>query len=118
MIYSQFQHNPLLNRFSGTRGWLAFAIGLAFMTLALVALPFLLLFGAITFIALSLFGKVFLKRQLARFQKQQANQEFYSEQFQGAQFEETPFNNNVFKESKTTATRQGRTFEHNPNEPV
>lgn len=109
MIYSQFQHNPMQNRFSGTRGWLAFVIGLAFMTLALVALPFLLLFGAISFIALSLFGRVFLKRQLARFQKQQANQEFqYSEEFQEA----------VYKETPTSAPRQGRTFEHNPNEPV
>ncbi|MCG9729472.1 hypothetical protein L1D44_06365 [Shewanella sp. Isolate13] len=109
MIYSQFQHNPMQNRFSGTRGWLAFVIGLAFMTLALVALPFLLLFGAISFIALSLFGRVFLKRQLARFQKQQANQEFqYSEEFQ-----ET-----IYKEAPTSTPRQGRTFEHNPNEPV
>ncbi|GIU29834.1 hypothetical protein L2719_08570 [Shewanella schlegeliana] len=109
MIYSQFQHNPMQNRFSGTRGWLAFVIGLAFMTLALVALPFLLLFGAITFVALSLFGRVFLKRQLARFQKQQANQEVqYSEEFQ-----ET-----IYKEAPTSAPRQGRTFEHNPNEPV
>ncbi|GIU40109.1 hypothetical protein TUM4438_00480 [Shewanella sairae] len=109
MIYSQFQHNPMQNRFSGTRGWLAFVIGLAFMTLALVALPFLLLFGAITFIALSLFGRVFLKRQLARFQKQQANQQYqYGEEFQEA----------VMKESPNSAPRQGRTFEHNPNEPI
>lgn len=109
MIYSQFQHNPMQNRFSGTRGWLAFVIGLAFMTLALVALPFLLLFGAITFITLSLFGRVFLKRQLARFQKQQANQQNqYGEEFQEA----------VMKESSNSAPRQGRTFEHNPNEPI
>ncbi|MCL1148267.1 hypothetical protein L2747_19885 [Shewanella marinintestina] len=109
MIYSQFQHNPMNNRFSGTRGWLAFVIGLAFMTLALVALPFLLLFGAITFVALSLFGRVFLKRQLARFQKQQANQEFHHQE----EFQET-----IFKESTRAAPKQGRTFEHNPNEPV
>ncbi|ABZ74886.1 conserved hypothetical protein [Shewanella halifaxensis HAW-EB4] len=110
MIYSQFQHNPMQNRFSGTRGWLAFVIGLAFMTLALVALPFLLLFGAITFVALSLFGRVFLKRQLARFQKQQATQEFHC---QGEEFQEA-----IYKEVPTSAPRQGRTFEHNPNEPV
>ncbi|MGS0681499.1 hypothetical protein ACVBIL_10085 [Shewanella sp. 125m-7] len=109
MIYSQFQNNPMQNRFSGTRGWLAFVIGLAFMTLALVALPFLLLFGAITFIALSLFGRVFLKRQLARFQKQQATQEFHS---QSDEFQET-----IFKETASTP-RKGRTFEHNPNEPL
>ncbi|GIU20696.1 MULTISPECIES: hypothetical protein [unclassified Shewanella] len=109
MIYSQFQNNPMQNRFSGTRGWLAFVIGIAFMTLALVALPFLLLFGAITFVALSLFGRVYLKRQLARFQKQQANKEFqYSEEFQES----------IYKEAPTSATHKGRTFEHNPNEPI
>lgn len=107
MIYNQFQNNPMQNRFSGSRGWLAFIIGLAFMTLALVALPFLLLFGAITFIALSLFGRIYLKRQLARFKKQQAGQTYQQDNvYQGS----------VFQEKTAKATPAGRVFEHNPNE--
>jgi len=110
MIYNQFQSNPMQNRFSGSRGWLAFIIGLAFMTLALVALPFLLLFGAITFIALSLFGRIFLKRQLARFNKQQAGQTFQKDQTDNV------YQEGVFRENTAQSTVAGRTFEHNPNE--
>mgnify|MGYP000382870922 CR=1 FL=1 len=112
MIYNQFQSSSMQNRFSGSRGWLAFIIGLAFMTLALVALPFLLLFAAITFITLSLFGRVYLKRQLAKFQKQQAGQTFQRDESQQAD----AFSDNVFAEKPTQSTRTGRTFEHNPNE--
>jgi membrane protein implicated in regulation of membrane protease activity len=107
MIYNSFQSNPMQNRFSGSRGWLAFIIGLAFMTLALVALPFLLLFGAITFMALSLFGRVYLKRQLARFNKQQAGQKFQKDDV---------FQENVSRENTSQSTAAGRIFEHNPNE--
>ncbi len=117
MIYNQFQSSSMQNRFSGSRGWLAFVIGLAFMTLALVALPFLLLFGAIAFITLSLFGRVYLKRQLARFQKQQAGQTFQRESNQQADaFSDTAFKDTVFKDSPPQSARAGRTFEHNPNE--
>lgn len=107
MIYNQFQSNPMQNRFSGSRGWLAFIIGLAFLTLALVALPFLLLFGAMTFIILSLFGRVYLKRQLARFSKQQAGQTFQKDHVSPE---------NVSRESTPQSTATGRVFEHNPNE--
>ncbi|MDB2387221.1 hypothetical protein N9W21_07755 [Shewanella sp.] len=112
MIYNKFQSNPMQNRFSGSRGWLAFVIGLALMTLSLVALPFLLLFGAITFITLSLFGRVYLKRQLARFQKQQAGGHFQKESQQSNQFQESIFKSRAPQNAQTA----GRTFEHDPNE--
>ncbi len=117
MIYNQFQSSSMQNRFSGSRGWLAFVIGLAFMTLALVALPFLLLFGAITFITLSLFGRVYLKRQLARFQKQQAGQTYQRDSAQQTDaFGNAAFKDTAFKDSTSQPARAGRTFEHNPNE--
>lgn len=117
MTYSQFQQSPFQTRFSGTRGWMAFAIGLAVITFTLIALPFVLLIGAISFILLSLFGRVFMKRQLARFRQQQS---------QAAQ--KSPFNEvnesqdqSVFEESRFGSSRhqakphQGRTFEHDPS---
>ncbi|WOT05452.1 hypothetical protein [Shewanella youngdeokensis] len=106
MIFNQFQHNPMQNRFSGSRGWLAFIIGLAVMTLILVALPFLLLIGAVTFIALSIFGRVFLKRHLARFKQQT------EKTFQQGDTQQTVFKDHATQSSAHT----GRTFEHNPNE--
>ncbi|MCG9697885.1 hypothetical protein [Shewanella sp. Isolate11] len=112
MIYHQFQQRPFQSRFSGGRGWLTFAIGLLVMTLALLALPFVILFGAISFICLSLFGRVFLKRQLAKFRQQtQAQQEFQpqpSHKQANRFFNDTPF-------ARQSAPRQGRTFEHDPN---
>ncbi|MCE9680118.1 hypothetical protein LZP69_13185 [Shewanella sp. AS1] len=107
MIYHQFQRTPFQNRFSGSRGWLAFAIGLGVMTLVLLALPFVLLIGAISFILLSLFGRVYLKRQLAKFRRQ--TQAPFAEQFTEADsiVKETPF-------SRASQPRQGRTFEHDP----
>ncbi|MEC4728648.1 hypothetical protein HWQ46_24300 [Shewanella sp. D64] len=117
MIYSQFQQSPFQTRFSGTRGWLAFAIGLAVITLTLIALPFVLLIGAISFILLSLFGRIFMKKQLTRFRQQQSQasqQSSFSESSKGQQqtvFEETRFGTSPHK----TKPHQGRTFEHDPN---
>lgn len=96
MIYSQFQQAQLQNRLSGARGWVSFAIGILFLALILIALPFILLIGAVSFITLAVFGRVFLKRQLARFRQQQ-EQEL-----------NTP--------TSDTSSPGGRTFEHNPNE--
>ncbi|MCG9712583.1 hypothetical protein L1D32_11950 [Shewanella insulae] len=116
MIYHQFQQTPFQHRFSGTKGWMAFAIGLVVMTLVLLALPFVILVGALSFIILSLFGRVFLKRQLAKF-RQQGNAAFGG-QTQG--FDHKGFSSRPFETAspfgKTQAPRQGRTFEHDPNE--
>ncbi|MCL1125154.1 hypothetical protein [Shewanella surugensis] len=95
MIYSQFKQAQLQNRLSGARGWVSFAIGILFLALILVALPFILLIGAVSFITLGLFGRVFLKRQLARFRQQQEQD---------------------INTSPSEASSLGRTFEHNPNE--
>ncbi|WP_028773575.1 hypothetical protein [Shewanella waksmanii] len=108
MIYSQFNQSPL-QRFSGGRGWLAFVIGLLVMTLVLIALPFVLLVGASSFIALSLFGRVFLKRQLAKFNRQQFEQQ--QSDFEPAQ----PQRFGQRETSFSPRPHQGRTFEHDPN---
>ncbi|GGI97406.1 hypothetical protein GCM10007978_38900 [Shewanella hanedai] len=117
MIYSQFQQSPFQTRFSGTRGWMAFAIGLVVITLTLIALPFVLLIGAISFVLLSLFGRIFMKRQLARFRQQQ------SQATQQSQFNESSESQDqaVFEETRFGSSRhqakphQGRTFEHDPS---
>lgn len=120
MIYSQFQQSPFQTRFSGARGWMAFAIGLAVITLTLIALPFVLLIGAISFILLSLFGRIFMKRQLARFRQQQsqagqAKQESGFYQSDNAQ-EQSPFQEARFGTERHQAKpHQGRTFEHDPS---
>ncbi|ABV34865.1 conserved hypothetical protein [Shewanella sediminis HAW-EB3] len=122
MIYSQFQQSPFQNRFSGVKGWMAFAIGLAVITLTLIALPFVLLIGAVSFILLSLFGRIFLKRQLARFRQQQ-EQGVYGAQQQEADFSQANVerDSQVFTESPFAERRprvtphQGRTFEHDPS---
>ncbi|WP_394202533.1 hypothetical protein [Shewanella waksmanii] len=109
MIYSQFNQSPL-QRFSGGRGWLAFVIGLAVMTLVLIALPFVLLIGAISFLTLSLFGRVFLKRQLAKFNRQSFSQ-------QQADVEPMQQTHRFGQRESQFSPRphQGRTFEHDPN---
>ncbi|MFT5234789.1 MAG: ABC-type nickel/cobalt efflux system permease component RcnA [Shewanella sp.] len=117
MIYSQFQQSPFQTRFSGTRGWMAFAIGLVVITLTLIALPFVLLLGAISFILLSLFGRIFMKRQLARFRQQQSQatqQSSFSEPTEGqdqAEFERTRFGSNRHQ----AKPHHGRTFDHDPS---
>ncbi len=112
MIYHQFQPNSFQSRFSGNQGWLTFAIGLMVMTLVLLALPFVIIFAAISFICLSLFGRIFLKRQLAKF-RQQPQREYA---FQPQKSRKTV--NDFFYEPpfpKRTSPRQGQTFEHAPN---
>lgn len=116
MIYHQFQQTPFQNRFSGSKGWLAFAIGLIVMTLVLLALPFVILIGALSFITLSLFGRLFLKRQLAKFRQQTQGQYGFGQQAQ----QTSTATSDLFKDKaafgRDSAPRQGRTFEHNPNE--
>ncbi|QYK01215.1 hypothetical protein [Shewanella psychrotolerans] len=115
MIYHQFQQTPFQSRFSGSKGWLAFAIGLIVMTLVLLALPFVILIGALSFITLSLFGRLFLKRQLAKFRQQ--TQGFYGFEPQAEQASaETSSRFNDKGPFAGNTPRQGRTFEHNPNE--
>ncbi|NRD75707.1 hypothetical protein HQQ94_21290 [Shewanella sp. VB17] len=113
MIYSQFQQSPFQTRFSGSRSWMTFAIGIAVITLTLIALPFVLLFGAISFIFLSLFGRLFMKKQLARFQQSQAERG-YSQSESPAQsvFTEAKFGHQACENKG----RQGRTFDHDPSE--
>ncbi|MBE7216231.1 hypothetical protein MK852_20510 [Shewanella benthica] len=122
MIYSQFQQSPFQARFSGAKGWMAFAIGVAIIILALIALPFLLLFGAISFILLSLFGRLFLKRQLAKFKQQQAQGAYANSQQQGnfsaasEQQSQQIFTDNAFADKRHHAKQhQGRTYEHDPS---
>ncbi len=110
MIYHQFQPRLFQNRFSGGQGWLAFAIGLVVMTLALLALPFVILFGAISFVCLNLFGRVFLKRQLNKF-RQQTQHEYQDQQTRKTANDF--FNDSSFPKQGTP--RQGQTFEHDPN---
>jgi len=106
MIYSQFQQAPFQTRSSGSRSWITFTIGIAVITLTLIVLPFVLLLGAISFIFLSLFGRMFMKKQLARFRQQQSQAaRGYSQNEAQAKFGDQAFNNN---------THQGRTFEHDP----
>lgn len=110
MINKHFRRNLLLQRFTGVKGWLAFLIGVVTIILCLVALPFLLLFGAVTFILLSLFGRLFLKRKMAQFQAAgftNSPQDNFSQQ----NFYEPPSQNTQFK----AKPKVGRTFEHDPD---
>ncbi|WP_076413448.1 hypothetical protein [Shewanella sp. UCD-KL12] len=117
MIYSQFQQSPFQARFSGAKGWMAFAVGLAVITLTLIALPFVLLIGAISFLLLSLFGRIFLKKQLARFQQQQrsfgdqAGQDQFTQEQGNRVFSDHPFAD----KHPQAKPHQGRTFEHDPS---
>lgn len=109
MIYSQFQRglfqrNPVQAKFSGIRGLFVFAIGVAVVTLSLIALPFILLFGALSFIALSLFARVYMKRKMAQFAQTQHSSEFTTE----AEPTSAPFERDSFK----PRPHQGCTFEH------
>lgn len=116
MIYHQFQQTPFQNRFSGSKGWLAFAIGLIVMTLVLLALPFVILIGALSFITLSLFGRLFLKRQLAKFRQQTQDQYGFGHQAEQTSSETASVFNDNAPFGRDHAPRQGRTYEHNPNE--
>lgn len=110
MINKHFRRNLLLQRFTGAKGWLAFLIGIATIALCLIALPFLLLFGAITFVLLSVFGRLFLKRKMAQFQAAGFNHNEQSS-FSQQDFYEPPSQNAQFK----TKPKVGRTFEHDPD---
>ncbi|EDQ02353.1 hypothetical protein [Shewanella benthica] len=123
MIYSQFQQSPFQARFSGAKGWMAFSIGIAVITLALIALPFLLLFGAISFILLSLFGRLFLNKQFAKFKQQQPQGAYASSSQQQGNFSAASeqqsqqiFTDNAFVDKCHQAKpHQGRTYEHDPS---
>lgn len=116
MIYPQFQQSPMQNRLSHPRTWLALAIGVGFICLSLVLLPFILLFGAIASLSLVLFSRFYLARKLARHQQAQRQQsqqhstqsEFYH---QNAQTTEPT----LVRESPNEH-HQGRTFEHRADE--
>lgn len=107
MNYSQFQSEPLRRRFSGARGWLAFAIGTGMICLSLLVLPILLLIGAVSLLLLSLFGRVFLQRQLARFQ----SGGFAQATSHGRRGSAQDFD----RDDVNPARRQGHTYEHDPN---
>ncbi|MCL1098515.1 hypothetical protein [Shewanella gelidii] len=108
MINHHFRRNLLLQRFTGIKGSLAFILGLCIIILALIALPFLLLFGAISFLILSLFGRVYLKQKMNQFH--QAQETFRQSQVDD-ELPPTPFERDGF----TPKQRQGQTFEHDPN---
>ncbi len=115
MIYSQFQQSPFQARFSGVKGLIAFTIGITVFILTLIALPFLLLFGAISFVLLSLFGRLFLKKQLARFKQQQAREVHVDCHF-STNNDQRIFNDCPFTDKHhQTKPHQGRTYEHDPS---
>ncbi|NMH65062.1 hypothetical protein [Shewanella salipaludis] len=107
MIYRQFQQIPLQQRFAGPRGLLAFIAGVAVIGLVLLVLPFVLLFGVIALILLSLFGRLYLKRQLSRFNSRNAANSAAPE----ADTQVPPF----ARDSFTPTPHKGRTFEHEPD---
>lgn len=115
MIYHQFQQSPLQHRFTGTKGWLAFAIGLVVMTLVLLALPFIILTAAVSLIVLSVFGRLFLKRQLAKFRQYSPAQDEMPHQAQRRHTQAEYFEQQAPFTAKSVP-RQGRTFDHDPNE--
>ena len=117
MIYSQFQQ-PFQQRFSGSKGWLAFAVGITVIALGLLALPFVLLFLAVGFIAVSLFGRFYIKPKMDQF-KRQAEQAQYQQQGFTEEAEEVVNHSARFgDDSFKPRPHQGRIFEHDPNERV
>lgn len=118
MIYQQFQQSPMQHRMSHPRTWLALAIGVGFICLSLVLLPFILLFGAIASLSLVLFSRFYLARKLARHQQAQRQQnqqhstqgEFYRQNTQTRPNEPTLVRENPYER------HQGRTFEHMADE--
>ena len=113
MIYQQFQRSPMQTRISGPRAWLAMAISLSLICLSLFLLPFVLLFGAITLGCLVLFSRVYMARQVAKFNQAQANatEEPHSHVYNSV---------NIVRESNAKEPHrmrlQGRTFEHKEDE--
>ncbi|WP_372872872.1 hypothetical protein [Shewanella sp.] len=112
MIYSQFHTPPLHQRFSGLKGLAMFVAGLVVMGLSLVALPFILLAGAVAFALLSVFGRIWLGKLVRRAQHAQAKRT-------ETQFEaETSDAFIRFRDRDLFRPRphQGRTFDHDPTE--
>lgn len=110
MINKHFRRNLLLQRFTGVKGWIAFAIGVATIAFCLLALPFLLLIGAISFILITIFGRFFLKRKVAQFQAAGFANHGQDD------FEQSHFYQNRPKDNFNRKPKVGRTFEHDPNE--
>ncbi|MBT1445234.1 hypothetical protein KJI95_11950 [Shewanella sp. JM162201] len=119
MIYSQFHTPPMHERFSGLKGFAMFAAGLLVLGLSLMALPFILLAGAVTFVLFALFGRFWLgklRRQMEA-QQQAAAQKAYgfNAEFAGQNAEQS----DVFvkfrdRDSFRPRPHKGETFEHDP----
>ncbi len=110
MINKHFRRNLLLQRFTGVKGWLAFAIGVVTIILCLLALPFLLLIGAMSFILLTVFGRLFLKKKMAQFQAAGFGHHQHGE------FEQQNIHRDMDRNRFSNKPKAGRTFEHDPNE--
>lgn len=110
MIYQQFQQSPFQPRISGARAWLAMAASVSLICLSLFLLPFLLSFGAIALGCLVLFSRIYVARQVSKFNRAQA-------QAQEAASQDTEFyrSTNVVRETHAEQYR-GRTFEHQQDE--
>lgn len=110
MIYEQFQQSPFQPRISGARAWLAMAVSVSLICLSLFLLPFVLLFGAIALGCLVLFSRIYVARQMSKFNRAQA-------QAREAASQETEFyrSTNVVREPHAKH-HTGRTFEHQNDE--
>lgn len=110
MIYQQFQQSPMQTRISGPRAWLAMAIGVTLICLSLFLLPFVLLFGAIALACLVLFSRIYVARQLAKFNRAQTQAR------ENKKYESTGYTSaHIIREPHATR-HQGRTFEHQEDE--
>lgn len=115
MIYSQFQSNSFPHRFSGARGILAFVLGITVISLSLLALPFILLFGAISFIAVSLMARFYMKRKVDQFKRDydSTRQHDAYAAHRNVNPEAEPDINAIFdRDSFKPRPHKGRTFEH------
>ena len=119
MIYQQFQRSPMQTRISGPRAWLAMAISLSLICLSLFLLPFVLLFGAIALGCLVLFSRVYMARQVAKFNQAQANANQHGHTTEEPQ-SHVYSSANIVRESNVRESnrirQQGRTFEHKEDE--
>ncbi|AAN57519.1 hypothetical protein HRJ35_01645 [Shewanella oneidensis MR-1] len=115
MIYQQFQQSPFQQRISGPRAWLAMAVTVSLICLSLFLLPFVLLFGAIALGSLVLFSRIYVARQLSKFNREQAHRA--QAQAREAASQASTFNQtaNVVRELHADQYR-GRTFEHQKDE--
>lgn len=108
MIYQQFQQSPMQTRISGPRAWLAMAISVSLICLSLFLLPFVLLFGAITLGCLVLFSRIYVARQLAKFNRAHTQTAHTNES--------TGYSSPHIVREPHATHHQGRTFEHQEDE--